>query len=215
MVKIVISNAKRSNVKMMSDLNTRSLSENYDLDFWYSIFDIHKKHCFVAISSGLVIGYVLANDNNIMSFAIDEKYRHKGIGKMLLYNYLNTITQDATLKVRVDNENAIKLYKSLGFVEDHIIEDYYQNPTISAIHMVRKYDNKKYITNNKLNVVPDVIIKKTEWKPNNLMGEIEDDESRKRQIEYKKSQIDDDIYKSDKISEIENSLDDLKLKSNM
>lgn len=74
-----------------------------------------------------LIGYVQvlrnlhSNDDLVIAnLVVIEEYRGKGIAKNLLYKACNYFESNeftpVILQVRKDNESAIKLYKSLGFI---------------------------------------------------------------------------------------------------
>ena len=153
-VKIVIRNAKMSDLNKMKEINERCLQENYNIEFWHEIWDTNKSCCFVAVFSGIIIGYVLASEDHIVSFAVDEEYRNKKVGKELMKNVLNNFKSDVRLNVRISNDAARMLYKNLGFTDDTTVKDYYRNPVEDSIEMVKKYDKTsvKYITNEKMKI---------------------------------------------------------------
>jgi ribosomal-protein-alanine N-acetyltransferase len=129
-------------VKQVKDLNERSLSENYPREFWIEIFHKGKTHSFVCVFANLIIGYIFCDEGTIISLAIDEKFRNKGLGKQLLYNCLNTYITPVGLHVRVTNEIALNLYKSLNFIEEERVIGYYHSE--DAYSMIRKPSNIKY-----------------------------------------------------------------------
>ncbi|QGU95184.1 GNAT family N-acetyltransferase [Clostridium bovifaecis] len=69
-------------------------------------------------------GQIIIKDNTpyIVNFGILKDYRSKGYGKMLLTYMLNILYKKGkkSIKIKVDskNESAIKLYKSVGFIEE-------------------------------------------------------------------------------------------------
>ena len=65
---------------------------------------------------------------HIMQFATVEKYRQKGVGTGLM-NWMKNSFYDKpmTLHVSVKNENAIKLYKKMGFCEVDLLHQYYED----------------------------------------------------------------------------------------
>lgn len=161
MVKIIIRNAKFMDLKCMDAVNKKNLTENYSMDYWIETFNINggKKHSFVACFANEIIGYILANDTTIISFAINEPFRKFGIGKQLLSHCINTFQCDILLHVRKTNDIARNLYKSFDFVDNNLIEGYYINE--DAYEMIHKYNKKKYFEKSKLNIA---YIKETEDK---------------------------------------------------
>ena len=86
-----------------------------------------------------VIGYLYYSDiydrAEINQFEIEKSHRNCGKGKRLLNKMLEVVDKDITLEVKKDNEPAIHLYKSVGFVEKAIRKGYYQG--IDGILMER------------------------------------------------------------------------------
>jgi ribosomal protein S18 acetylase RimI-like enzyme len=62
----------------------------------------------------------------LMSIAIEEEHRKKGIAKNLIKLFLKTVgpCKRCILQVRRSNE-AIKLYEGLGFIQERIHQKYY------------------------------------------------------------------------------------------
>lgn len=151
-MKIIIRSTKLLDVNQMMKLNQKILPENYDHEYWIEKFHEGKTHSFVATWATLVIGYIFCDDTTIISFAIDEKFRGKGLGKQLLHCCLNTYTKPVRLHVRCSNEIALKLYKSVGFIEEEKISEYYTDPIEEAYLMVHKPTGIRYEEKRKLNV---------------------------------------------------------------
>jgi GNAT superfamily N-acetyltransferase len=76
--------------------------------------------------NNIYIGYgqIIMKDNYpyVVNFGVIEDYRNKGYGKMLLKYILNILYKKGKklVKINVDSENklAIKLYESVGFIND-------------------------------------------------------------------------------------------------
>lgn len=72
----------------------------------------------------------------INNIEVEEKYRNMGIGTELLKKLIETVQKSISLEVRINNYNAIKLYKKFNFQEKAIRKGYYQG--IDGILMVRE-----------------------------------------------------------------------------
>ncbi len=98
----------------------------------------------VAETDSRVIGYagawVILDESHITNIAVLEEYRGRGIGKQLtraLLQYLSNLGACyATLEVRVSNERAQNLYRSLGFVSVGKRKRYYEDNGEDAFLMV-------------------------------------------------------------------------------
>jgi ribosomal-protein-alanine N-acetyltransferase len=149
---IIIRLVKLSDINQMMQVNIKNLAENYTKDFWVTILT-KNKNSFVATWTKQVVGYILCDGKSVISFAIDKEYRFRGIGKQLMYHCLNTINNSITLHVRTSNVTASKLYESVGFVVNNVIQNYYQDPVEDANEMARHYQDKRYETKSKLSLV--------------------------------------------------------------
>jgi len=84
---------------------------------------------------GQVVGYVLGSlqagtkEGWILSLAVAQEHRRKGIGKMLMETVVNILAQRGAtsifLTMEPDNENARKTYQRLGFHEFGIEKNYF------------------------------------------------------------------------------------------
>lgn len=151
-MKITIRQTRFLDINRMMEINQKSLTENYEKDFWSTKFYEGKTHSFVAIGMGMVIGYIFCDKDTIISVAIDEKYRGKGIGRQLLNYCLNTYKTPVKLHVRINNEPALKLYRSLGFIETETLNEYYIDPIEDAYLMEWKPTGVKYEENRKISI---------------------------------------------------------------
>ena len=91
-----------------------------------------------------VIGYIYYSDIyervEINQFEIDESYRNKGNGNLLLQAMINKVNKDITLEVREDNAYAIKVYEKNGFIKTATRKGYYNG--VDGILMERKDSSK-------------------------------------------------------------------------
>ncbi|AYV84168.1 MAG: ribosomal-protein-alanine N-acetyltransferase [Hyperionvirus sp.] len=134
--------AKRKDRIEIKELNERCLSENYDMAFFENI--IGDKNSFVFEIDSLKVGYIMCDVNgHIVSFAVLEEYRKLGYGRRLLNecyaNLKGKKVKQMSLNVRCDNEGAIKLYESFGFVKDYTVEEYYKDK-MAAYFMLKSID---------------------------------------------------------------------------
>ena len=98
----------------------------------------------VAEEEGRVIGYagawIILDESHITNIAVAEAERGHGVGRKLteaLMQYISNLgAAYATLEVRVSNERAQRLYKSLGFVSVGKRKRYYEDNGEDAFLMV-------------------------------------------------------------------------------
>ena len=98
----------------------------------------------VAEEEGKILGYagawVILDESHITNIAVLEEARGRGIGKRLTAQLLQILSNlgacYVTLEVRVSNERAQNLYKSLGFVSVGKRKRYYEDNNEDAYLMV-------------------------------------------------------------------------------
>jgi len=98
----------------------------------------------VAERGGEILGYagawVILDESHITNIAVREDARGQGIGKKLTAELLQILSNlgagYATLEVRVSNERAQNLYRSLGFISVGKRKRYYEDNNEDAFLMV-------------------------------------------------------------------------------
>lgn len=100
-------------------------------------------HFFVAEEEQCIVAYLgihnLGGDGEITNVAVNERYRGRHIAFALMQYAMEETKQKGveafTLEVRKSNLAAICLYKKLGFLEQGIRKNFYENPMEDAIIM--------------------------------------------------------------------------------
>lgn len=100
--------------------------------------------CFTALEDGEPIGYIIGQkippEAEIYRIAVREDKRRNQVGNSLLTYALDTELECGVgmvyLEVRSNNTVAREFYRYLGFNEEGIREDYYQNPKDDAVVMI-------------------------------------------------------------------------------
>lgn len=141
--RVLIRPMKFGDLTQVINVNETSLPDNYPRTFWDTIFHSCKSYSFVAEICNKIVGYILSNSNLIISFAMIDLYRNKGIGKQLLTHCLNSIIKsqkniddiDLKLHVRFNNKKAYKLYEKFNFTPITLLENYYKFPAEDAVFM--------------------------------------------------------------------------------
>jgi [ribosomal protein S18]-alanine N-acetyltransferase len=91
----------------------------------------------------LLVGFVgiwyMAGEAHIVSIAVRETYRRKGLGELLLIGSIEMAMrrdcQVVTLEARVSNDSAIALYRKYGFNEVGLRRRYYSDNGEDAVIM--------------------------------------------------------------------------------
>ncbi len=132
---VVVREATDADLPEVIRINMESLPEHYTLSFWRNILYTWGKAFLVADVCGEVVGYIMCRTvwrrsffrrflmgrvGHIISIAVREGYRGRGIGTKLLIEAMRRLhdhygAKEVYLEVRVSNERAIRLYEKLGF----------------------------------------------------------------------------------------------------
>ena len=96
---------------------------------------------------GVIFGWRLDLDVEVIQITIDPDYRRGGIGMALLTAFIdNAKAEHRRLELRSDNDPALNLYRKLGFKEDGIRKAYYfdqNDQKVDAILMSYHADQDK------------------------------------------------------------------------
>ncbi len=124
-------------------LEQRNFSAPWTKDMLRHAFAARDKVFFAAVCHGGLAGYIgaqlIVDELDIFNVAVDEAYRRRGIGQLLVQALKNAATElgaaRLTLEVRSSNAPAIALYEKQGFVQVGHRKNYYQNPREDAVLM--------------------------------------------------------------------------------
>ena len=141
-----IRRCEREDIQTVIDINMETLPEHYSDYFYYEILAEFPETFLVAEIEGTVVGYVmcrieygfshlrrlgLARKGHIVSIAVKERHRGKGVGTMLMRASQDAMVEktatESYLEVRVTNEEAISLYQKLGYSVTSRLEAYYKD----------------------------------------------------------------------------------------
>ncbi|MFX1259144.1 MAG: GNAT family N-acetyltransferase [Promethearchaeota archaeon] len=141
------------------NVNERELPEDYPYFFYKSILDDYPESFLVAQNkNGKIVAYIMwrvekapslnglkfENKGHLVSIAVLEDYRRKGIAFELLSNSMLAIKKyrikNYVLEVRVSNYNAIKLYEKFKFKIKGIKKSYYRDGENAyfMVHEIKK-----------------------------------------------------------------------------
>ncbi len=128
------------------DLNSKILPEKYPIEYITELMinfpNLQLVYVTYTQSEYKTVGYILGyvdTDNNVCLSALGilKEFRSQGIGRKLINQFLENVrdhvkvrnidSQSVYLHVKIDNTNAIKLYKSIGFKIIELIPNYYSD----------------------------------------------------------------------------------------
>jgi ribosomal-protein-alanine N-acetyltransferase len=125
-------------------INRICLPENYASYFFLDTYNSLPETFIVAESQSVVVGYIMcriehgfsdlrklrfAKKGHIISVAVMPEHRNQGIGRSLVEQALGALARldanESYLEVRVSNDQAINLYKKMGFEITRTVPRYY------------------------------------------------------------------------------------------
>ena len=143
-------------IDLIEDLERRIFkpSEVYTRGFLEWLCENCSNSSYVAVKDGVYVGYIITcidrpGQGHVVSLGVLAEYRRMGVGRLLMCSSicrLRGIVDSIVLEVRVSNEAAINLYRSLGFRIHHTIPGYYSDGE-SAYFMIldSEYLNQAYL----------------------------------------------------------------------
>lgn len=128
------------------EINRVCLPENYSPYFFMEVYKSCPEAFIVAEIDRKVVGYVMCRlefgfsdvrrfrmvrKGHIVSVAVFPDYRRQGIGRELVTGSLKALelhgAEECFLEVRVSNEEAVALYKNMGFENLRLASHYYHD----------------------------------------------------------------------------------------
>lgn len=136
----------REDVQAVIRINGKTLPEHYSDFFYYDILAEFPETFLVAELDAAIVGYImcrieygfshlkrlgLARKGHVVSVAVLEEHRGKGIGTVLLKaaqeEMFKRTATESYLEVRVSNDQAIRLYQYLGYKVTGRLDAYYKD----------------------------------------------------------------------------------------
>jgi len=137
---------KIEDLGQVASINWTSLPENYSSYFFETTLNESPEAFIVAEKESMIVGYIMcrieyglsvlhkfkiARKGHIVSLAILEQHRRKGLGLNLVEEAIHALKDkgcsEIFLEVRVSNSSAIQLYQKLGFNIVSTIRWYYRD----------------------------------------------------------------------------------------
>jgi len=162
---IEIRNAKKEDLEQIIEINRMSLPENYSYDYFvYHLRDFGDLFLVATVKENgkeKIVGYImnrieiglsnfgfsLTKKGHVISIAVLEEYRRRGIGFSLMILAIEKFKKhnvsEIYLEVRVTNYPAINLYKKLNFEVVKVIPNYYSDGEDAYVMSLRLKNIKK------------------------------------------------------------------------
>lgn len=142
----VIRRCDERDLPAVIDINMAALPEHYSDYFFESILRELPEAFIVAELDGKIVGYIMCKiefgfsnfrklgfvkKGHVVSVAVLEEHRDKGVGKALMLEGINGVLQrkadEIYLEVRVSNGGAVKMYEKLRFETKSRLRSYYRD----------------------------------------------------------------------------------------
>ena len=122
------------------ELIGKDLSEPYSIFTYRFFISTWPDLCLLARVNGILVGAIVGRieekggrrQGYLAMLAVDEKYRHMGIGSTLARKVIHRFTvhhtcDEISLETEVTNGGALALYGNLGFAKEKRMVKYYLN----------------------------------------------------------------------------------------
>ena len=134
---ISIKKMKKSDIDKAQIVENSCFVHPYDMNETYGKNKLSLCAFYNDNFAGYVCTYYVLDEVNIMTVAVKEIYRRKGIGEKLMKELIQVSKElgmkKIYLEVRYSNANARLLYEKVGFEKCGIRKDYYTDPKEDAI----------------------------------------------------------------------------------
>lgn len=143
MANLILKEMDSSDLEGVYEVSSLSLKETWSLNSIEKELNNKLATYIICLEDSKVLGFagswLIASEGQITNVAVHPNSRGKGIGKYLMEKLIfalkNKGCTDITLEVRKSNIIAQNLYKSLGFKEEGIRKNFYEDNKEDAIIM--------------------------------------------------------------------------------
>lgn len=143
MANLILKEMDFSDLEGVYEVSSLSLKETWSLNSIEKELNNKLATYIVCLEDSKVLGFagswLIASEGQITNVAVHPNSRGKGIGKYLMEKLIfvlkNKGCTDITLEVRKSNIIAQNLYKSLGFKQEGIRKNFYEDNKEDAIIM--------------------------------------------------------------------------------
>lgn len=145
------------------EINLKTLPEHYSDYFYESLLAELPEAFIVAEIHSKVVGYIMCKTEfgfsnfkklgfvkkgHVVSIAVLNEHRRKGIGRAIVEESINGVKtkkcDELYLEVRCSNNEAVKLYESMGFIIKQRLKTYYRDGEDAYLMAIEfNYGSKK------------------------------------------------------------------------
>ena len=142
----ILRRCELSDIIPVMEINLKTLPEHYSDYFYESLLGELPEAFIVAEISNKIIGYIMCKvehgfsnfkklgfvkKGHVVSIAVIDEYRGKGFGSALVDEAIRGVKtiqcSELYLEVRCSNNDAVRLYETLGFSIIHRLKAYYRD----------------------------------------------------------------------------------------
>ncbi len=117
-------------------LSIDTLTERYNPSLFNYFYETFPEGFWVCEKHHKIVGFIVGVKTNpeiarILMLAVSKEYKRRGIGSILLSNFLREASikniKHVELEVKTSNHSAIKFYRKHGFESIDILNKFYQS----------------------------------------------------------------------------------------
>jgi len=132
---MIIREFKRPDIKRVLEIEKASFSDPYPANILIDIYNLGAGF-LVAQENNRIVGYIIfwikyEDEGHIISIAVDKNFRRLEVVTKLVESSIEAFRKfnvnRIKLEVRVGNKGARKFYSKIGFEEEKIVEEYYED----------------------------------------------------------------------------------------
>ncbi len=158
-----IRRADPSDLIPVMEINLKTLPEHYSDYFYESLLSELPEAFIVAEIGDKLVGYIMCKTEfgfsnfkklgfvkkgHVVSVAVLNEHRRKGIGRAIVEESINGVKtkkcDELYLEVRCSNNEAVKLYESMGFIIKQRLKSYYRDGEDAYLMAIEfNYGSKK------------------------------------------------------------------------
>ncbi|MBD6955218.1 MAG: GNAT family N-acetyltransferase [Thermoplasmata archaeon] len=133
---VYIRRIRQDEIPKVIRIATETLTENYSIDIFYSIYNSWPDGFIVAEYRNEIVGFIASSrqsvyEARILMFSVVNHLQNRGIGTLLLRRFEEICRYHGIkairLEVRISNKNAIIFYEKNGFIIINMVNNYYSN----------------------------------------------------------------------------------------
>jgi ribosomal-protein-alanine acetyltransferase len=134
------------------EIEKEAFKNPYEKNMLQFLYDIGTGF-LVAEEKKLIVGYIIfslkeENQGNIISIAVDRKFRNQNVGSALIQMAIDVLkkfdVEKICLEAKSSKHEVINFYKKLGFKKKEILKNYYEDGSDGVSMYLKNRLIKKY-----------------------------------------------------------------------